>query len=518
MIFKFSHSNFLFVFLFIFLGSICSHVGFSTSDKQLVMVSYNRHTSQNERIKKQAGYLYDASEPGHYFGRAVFFVSPQERDLLALSSHQDIGLCGGVIPYELSIASTTETFLGSSLTTLTADAVTLSALSQVQATRIQSDVSTLVNMGSRYYSGSKGATATSTVKSLWQDNLPSGASVSTYSHSSSTVQSSIIVKLGGTTSPDETVILGAHIDSINKSDQTAAPGADDDATGIATLTEILRIIKSQNLQFKRTIEIHGYAAEEVGLLGSYDIAKSYKSAGRKIAGMMQFDMNGYTTTETNSVLFVVPNYTTTALNRVTKDLIGVYGLGTWQEIALSAGTSDHQSWYSQGFHTTFPFEHPINHNQAIHSTKDTSDLLDFTYSARFAKLGLAFVSHMAGLTTANATVSTPANTWKALSATGTSGLKQGIVEVDSNDSSKAKLVTKAPSGTEAVVGCYVAAVSSPSCLDDIRDLTFSRFSGTNKLYYTKTEVNLKDKGIYRFISYDAQNKPLLVRHIKVSKK
>lgn len=63
------------------------------------------------------------------------------------------------------------------------------------------------------------------------------------------------------------ILLTAHLDSINSvvPDGTA-PGADDNATGIATLMEAARIFKDQ--PFKRTIKIIFFSGEERGLHGS----------------------------------------------------------------------------------------------------------------------------------------------------------------------------------------------------------------------------------------------------------
>ena len=69
-----------------------------------------------------------------------------------------------------------------------------------------------------------------------------------------------------------------------------APGADDDGSGIATLTEILRIAMANGWKPKRTIKFMGYAAEEVGLRGSAAIAADFKAQGVNVVGVMQFDM------------------------------------------------------------------------------------------------------------------------------------------------------------------------------------------------------------------------------------
>ncbi|WP_370660982.1 M20/M25/M40 family metallo-hydrolase [Massilia cavernae] len=43
-----------------------------------------------------------------------------------------------------------------------------------------------------------------------------------------------------------------------------APGADDDASGIAGLTEVLRVLAAGDYKPRRTIKLIAYAAEEVG--------------------------------------------------------------------------------------------------------------------------------------------------------------------------------------------------------------------------------------------------------------
>ena len=53
-----------------------------------------------------------------------------------------------------------------------------------------------------------------------------------------------------------------------------APGADDDASGIATLTEVIRVALANGWKPKRTVKFMGYAAEEVGLRGSNAIAQN----------------------------------------------------------------------------------------------------------------------------------------------------------------------------------------------------------------------------------------------------
>ncbi len=98
---------------------------------------------------------------------------------------------------------------------------------------------------------------------------------------SSTAQNSLRVRLIGSERPNEIVVLGAHLDSINQGwGSKAAPGADDNASGSSNLIEALRIMMTK-AQPKRTVEIFWYAGEESGLLGSAEIAKQYKAEKKR---------------------------------------------------------------------------------------------------------------------------------------------------------------------------------------------------------------------------------------------
>ena len=59
-----------------------------------------------------------------------------------------------------------------------------------------------------------------------------------------------------------------------------APGIDDDGSGVAVLLEILRAAVETGFKPKKNVQFHLYAAEELGLLGSDQIAEDYKSKGR----------------------------------------------------------------------------------------------------------------------------------------------------------------------------------------------------------------------------------------------
>src|SRR5204863_2474512 len=114
---------------------------------------------------------------------------------------------------------------------------------------------------------------------------------------------------------DEVVVLGGHLDSINArgGNRTArAPGADDDASGIATLTETLRVLLASNYRPERTIEFMAYAAEEVGLRGSQDIARAYQRDGVRVVGALQLDMTNFQGSDRD--IWLMKDFTNAAQN------------------------------------------------------------------------------------------------------------------------------------------------------------------------------------------------------------
>ena len=177
-----------------------------------------------------------------------------------------------------------------------------------------------------------------------------------------------------------------------------APGADDNASGTATNMEIFRVIMARGLKLERTLEIHAYAAEEIGLVGSQDIAQKYRREGRRVLGMIQHDMTLWKPSATKNKIWFVTNHTDKLFNQFLGQLVDKYVGIPWQMQALSGGSSDHASWRRAGFVTAFPFENPTSHNPAIHTSRDTVKQAPyFDLAADFAKLGLSFVLHFAGV-------------------------------------------------------------------------------------------------------------------------
>ncbi|MFD0739910.1 M20/M25/M40 family metallo-hydrolase [Lysobacter koreensis] len=287
-------------------------------------------------------------------------------------------------------------------------------LPQVSASNIFTTIDHLQGYQNRYYASTTGQQAAEWIRSTWQ-NLGAGRSdVSSElftACSNCSTQPSVILTIQGAELPNEIVVLGGHLDSINSSgggsSTQRAPGADDDASGIATLTEVLRVALASGWQPKRTVKFMAYAAEEVGLRGSNAIAQSFKNSGKNVVGVLQLDMTNYRTGSSVDMR-ITTDYTNTGLNAFMGNVFDTY----LAPLGLVRGTtscgyacSDHASWTSAGYPAGFMFE-ATTFNQ-IHSTGDTLANMgnNTNPSANIGKFALAFLGELAK--TAGTTGNTP---------------------------------------------------------------------------------------------------------------
>ncbi|MBI2375614.1 MAG: M20/M25/M40 family metallo-hydrolase [Deltaproteobacteria bacterium] len=108
---------------------------------------------------------------------------------------------------------------------------------------------------------------------------------------SGTSVSNVEVEVRGSTLPDEIVIVGAHYDSVDES-----PGADDNASGVAAVLELLRITK--RVRPARTIRFVFFVNEEppyfqTERMGSLVYADRSRARGEDIIAMLSVESIGF---------------------------------------------------------------------------------------------------------------------------------------------------------------------------------------------------------------------------------
>jgi leucyl aminopeptidase len=347
-------------------------------------------------------------------GVAALRIPESQIDTIAGVMHSKLNRCAGFMVHDSELKALKEVDTATSLTpppTLMAyninNGPSVNAMmSGVQELNIRNTVNSLsTNWSTRRYNVQTGADAATWLKNQWTTiaNGRTDVSVATFTHS--WLQPSVIATITGTTLPNEVVVLGGHLDSINQSSSTgAAPGADDDASGVASITEVFRTAMANGYQPARTVKFIAYAAEEVGLYGSTDIANWHKNNGVNVVGVLQLDMTNY---KGSSYDFgMVTDNTNATLNNFTISLMSTYLPGTtYTNITCGYACSDHAPWNSAGYPATLPFEATMStDNPQIHTAGDTLTFMGGTMnnSVKFAKLGAAFLGEVAkGATTGN---------------------------------------------------------------------------------------------------------------------
>ncbi|MER8929197.1 M20/M25/M40 family metallo-hydrolase [Mesorhizobium sp. M0859] len=172
----------------------------------------------------------------------------------------------------------------------------------------------------------------------------------------------------------ELVLVTAHLDSTAafhepySPDTDPAPGADDDASGMAAVLAIARRFADLGSTEKlaRTIRFVLFNAEEQGLIGSQAYARRSKARRETIAAVWQMDMIGYNKTDPRTWeahAGFEAAASVEAQSRRLADLIQatassvspnlppaqIYHSGTIPDGDLAAGRSDHAAFQAQGY-------------------------------------------------------------------------------------------------------------------------------------------------------------------------
>jgi len=273
-------------------------------------------------------------------------------------------------------------------------------LPEVQEPNVLATIRKLSSFRNRFHTSATGEQAALYIRDMWQA-LGAGRSdikVELVDHTK-TPQPSIKLTIRGTSLPDEIVVLGGHMDSISGrgSASAVAPGADDNASGMAALTEIARAALALDYRPERTVVFYGYAAEEVGLVGSAEIAARAKSDALNVIGVMQLDMTNYTTAP-KPYIGLVTDFTDQALNDFAVKLIDQYVHIPYKKFECGYGCSDHASWTKNGFPATAPHEADMDQaNESIHTANDTLALSkdSAAHTMHFVRFGVAFMAELA---------------------------------------------------------------------------------------------------------------------------
>ena len=212
------------------------------------------------------------------------------------------------------------------------------------------------------------------------------------------------VELQGTTAPEEIIILGAHYDSV-----FGTPGANDNASGVAALLEIARLLAGNS--HARTLRLVAFANEEPPFfltrdMGSLMYAAHSRHRGEQIKAMLALETIGYYTDQPGSQHYPFPY---NLFYPDTGNFIGFVGnLSSWRLVRKSiaafrdstafpsegvaapgwipgVGWSDHWSFWQAGYPAIMITDTAFYRYQHYHAATDTPEKLDYPSLARVTR-------------------------------------------------------------------------------------------------------------------------------------
>lgn len=225
----------------------------------------------------------------------------------------------------------------------------------------------------------------------------------------------VVATLQGSLDPDRRFLIGAHYDSENSmatslslAENLTAPGADDDASGVAAMIEIATVLQGLSLNY--TMKYVAFGAEELGydhgggLKGSFFYVASEKSKNHSYEGSAILDMIGYQGDSGNHATIVVDDENN-ALANATMEAISAQDLNLSVVVAVNPtiGYSDHYPFWLAGYPSMLVCEAapytgvPYEFNPFYHSEQDTVDHLSQDQMTEITKALLAGILAMNGL-------------------------------------------------------------------------------------------------------------------------
>jgi Peptidase family M28 len=217
-----------------------------------------------------------------------------------------------------------------------------------------------------------------------------------------TSQRNVIATLPGTGSHGDVLVLMANYDSrpLDWLDGSSpAPGADDNASGVAGLLEIARLMSART--WDQTIIFAALTAEEQGTFGSRHFVEQARANNIQIGAAINNDMIGGRAGIPQSVRLYSIGPDTSEARQLARyiDLVGGLYLPTFP-IQMIEGLDREDRWGDQRefINAGYPAVRLIESQEDLNiqnSTRDIWSLIDYDYFRRIVQLNLATLANMA---------------------------------------------------------------------------------------------------------------------------
>ncbi len=221
----------------------------------------------------------------------------------------------------------------------------------------------------------------------------------------------IIATLKGINSNKEWLLIGAHYDSA-----IGSPGADDNASGVAVMLEVARIIRDNPIAEK--IKFVAFTLEEPQafdlkfIIGSSQFVKKFKKLGHRYKALILESVGYFSEIRGSQKLpaFIkgpdVGNFLGVVGNGRSKFLLELFEhvktfipslnlithkvpMNGW--LSLETRFSDHAPFWDAGFQAVMLTDTAMFRNPYYHTSQDTPDKLNFAFMEDVTKALLAAV-------------------------------------------------------------------------------------------------------------------------------
>jgi subtilisin-like proprotein convertase family protein len=198
----------------------------------------------------------------------------------------------------------------------------------------------------------------------------------------------IIARKTGLTYPHRKFVIGAHYDDMLSFGPISdtIPGADDNASGVATVLEAARLLA--NLSLTYSVEFVAFDEEEIGLLGSTGYADTCLLPGDTLMAVLNLDMVGWDGNNDGCVRIKTANFT----ELIADVLIGTYQIYNIDLTGIkefNQGGSDHLSFWYRGMMAITSIEPGNDFHPYYHTIGDVFSTINMNYLTKNAKANIA---------------------------------------------------------------------------------------------------------------------------------
>lgn len=217
----------------------------------------------------------------------------------------------------------------------------------------------------------------------------------------------VVAEKAGSSLQSEIIVIGAHYDTDV---ETGGPGADDNASGVASLLEVARLLST--IPTSRTVRFVAFVNEEppffrTEFMGSMEAARVSRSVGEDIRGMLSLEMVGYYSELPHSQKYPYPlewllgkfypdrgNFVAFVSDRASRPLL-VEALRSFRDSVpfpsegaalpgwvTGVDWSDHSSYWAHGYPALMVTDTSMFRNYRYHTRLDTPDTLDYGRMSR----------------------------------------------------------------------------------------------------------------------------------------